>query len=181
MFVSAVLCACAATDTARAMRRSGFAISDSDIAAGVRVASPLCHGTVVSINPAVIAASVPDDGGHAEHSTALVAVVADIASAKQLTGKSVTLFFPGSGAPVDEIVSFFGGCGVEVSSVILAADGESPAAAARRAASAIAITDAEIEAHGDTDEVRSYIVIGTHRETEEALPLLREGIRRTMI
>lgn len=82
---------------------------------------------------------------------------------------------------MDEIVSFFGGCGVEVSSVILAADGESPAAAARRAASAIAITDAEIEAHGDTDEVRSYIVIGTHRETEEALPLLREGIRRTMI
>lgn len=181
VFVSAVLCACAATDTVRAMRRSGFAISDSDIAAGVRVSSPLCHGTVVSINPAVIVASVPDDGGHAERSTALAAVVADIASAKQLTGKSVTLFFPGSGAPADEIVSAFGGCGVEVSAVILAAEGESPAAAARRAASEIVITDAEIDAQGDTDEVRSYIIIGTRRENEEALPLLREGIRRTMI
>ena len=65
--------------------------------------------------------------------------------------------------------------------MILAAEGESPAAAARRAASEIVITDAEIDAQGDTDEVRSYIIIGTRRENEEALPLLREGIRRTMI
>ncbi len=187
VFVSSLASACTSCDGAYALRRSGMDIGDDAIVRGICAAAPAFYGTVISIKPAVIAAALPNglaDAAADEMRSRAVfsALASDIASSGKLTGDAVRVFWLHGDALPHEFESALAKCGVEVLSVITARDGEKLAAAARRAAAEIIVTDEEIENRDDSAGVpgRSYIIIGTAAEMDVAVPQLKQGIRRTM-
>lgn len=188
VFVSSLACACASCDAVYALRRSGLEISEDAVVRGIRAASPVDHGAVVSIKPAVIAAALPrelkDAGADDMRRAALYSVLAsDIAAFEAASRHGIRIFWLHGDALPEEFSAALAEKKVKVLSVLTADAGEAPAAAARRIAAEMAVKDEEIEDRDDSTMphgVRSYVVIGTSEEMSISLPIVKQGLRRTL-
>ena len=184
MFASSLCCVSAVIDGVRALRRSGYEISDEATAEGLRRAEPMCHGSVVSLRPALIAEALPD--GEFDSAVYYSSLAADIAAASHLVGRTLSVFLLFREDEKNDIgehlLEAFSSNGIKVVSVYRVESDETLAAAARRVAKDMIIKDEEVDSHLlSAEDGRSFLIIGKRASIDEALPCLRRGITRTMI
>lgn len=184
VFASSLCCVSAVIDGVRALRRSGYEISDEATAEGLRRAEPMCHGSVVSLRPALIAEALPD--GEFDSAVYYSSLAADIAAASHLVGRTLSVFMlfreEEKNDVGEHLLEAFASNGIKVVSVYRLESDETLAAAARRVAKDMIIKDEEVDSHLlSADDGRSFLIIGKRASIDEALPYLRRGITRTMI